>query len=339
MNEHDEPGQEEQSMSGANEYAGLLEEIQASRQEFAGRLEPSPETDQFKEEIKTPRMVEDPESGVNYAVYELNRDKQGTPLVVNLAWSVPAGTGVGRADVNEFAQHIDRPIKVIDMEATGQTGIPDRAARKAATFESLAASHLRVIDQLGVDKFDIAGYSLGGVMATEIAAQAGDRVSNVVTMAAPGFEDISMVELGRGFVLKEGENAKTYREDAAELRPTILEQDKAAQADTKGTVTLKNAPMLIKLAGLMTKEAAAEAVGRLSPDTKWTDIVGSQDPVTAWTGHLEAVRERNARYPRSSAEHVLGGETHGMGMHRPAMAEVVAITLAKIPNKQQSPGR
>jgi pimeloyl-ACP methyl ester carboxylesterase len=305
---------------------------EAGRAEFKQGLEPSVESPKFAAEMAEPRMIQDPETGLNYAVYQVNTDKEGTPLVVNLAWSVPAGEGVGRADVHEFSTHLpDRPILVVDMVATGKTEVPDRAARKDMNFEDLSAAHLRVIDQaIGADtKFDVSGYSLGGVMAAGIAAQAGDRVGNVITTAAPGFEDISLVELGKGFALQEGKNAGVYRDLAKVERPTVHAQDQEAQANTKGTITLHNAPALIRLAGLMTKEATADAIRRLDPSTKWTDIVGSKDAVSDWTGHLEAVRERNAAHPRSSTEHVLGSETHGVGMHRPAMAEAVAITLTK----------
>jgi pimeloyl-ACP methyl ester carboxylesterase len=323
--------------AGTNEYAQLLGNQDAERKAFEARLEPSAESPQFAAEMAEPHMIQDPETGLNYAVYQVNTDKQGTPLVINLAWSVPAGKGVGRADVHEFSTHLpDRPIVVVDMVATGKTEVPDRAARKDMNFEDLSAAHLRVIDQaIGADtKFDVSGYSLGGVMAAGIAAQAGDRVGNVITTAAPGFEDISLVELGKGFALQEGKSAGVYRESAKEERPTIYAQDQEAQANTKGTITLRNAPALIRLAGLMTKEATADAIQRLDPSTKWTDIVGSKDAVSDWTGHLEAVRERNAKHPRSSTEHVLGSETHGVGMHRPAMAEAVAVTLQKSEQRQ-----
>lgn len=309
-----------------DEYLQTRADAQA---EFAKRLEPTPESEVFKVEIANPNFIEDPETGIKYAVYALNRGKTGKPLVVNLAWSCGAESGVGRADLNELAAHIDRPVYTIDMEATGKTDIPDQALRKAVDFESLSASHLRVIDALGVNEFDISGYSLGGVMATGIAAQAGDRVGQLITMASPGFEDINIVKFGYGFMVKEAKNAKVYRQDAAELRPAILAQDKAAQEATTGMISRQNAPMLLKLAALMTEEATAEAITRLSSSTKWTDIVGSDDAVTDWTGHLNAVRKRNSIYPHSSVEHTLGSETHSMGIHRPAMAEVVATTLAK----------
>jgi len=309
-----------------DEYLQTQADTQA---EFAKRLEPTPESEAFKAEITNPNFIEDPETGIKYAVYALNRDKTGKPLIINLAWSCGAESGVGRADLNEMASHIDRPIYTIDMEATGKTDIPDRALRKAVDFESLSASHLRVIDALGINDFDITGYSLGGVMAAGIAAQAGNRVGQLITMASPGFEDVSIVKLGYGFTLKEAGNSKEYRQDAAELRPTILAQDKAAQEATSGTINRQNLSMLLKLAALMSKEATAEAIAKLSSDTKWTDVVGSDDAVTDWTGHLDAVRERNSLYPHSSVEHTLGSETHSMGIHRPAMAEVVAATLAK----------
>ena len=311
------------------QYEEFLQAQAEAHAEFAKKLEPTPESDAFKAEIANPNFIEDPETGIKYATYALNRDKTGKPLVVNLAWSCGAESGVGRADLNEIAAHIDRPIYTIDMEATGKTDIPDRTLRKDVDFESLSASHLRIIDSLGIDDFDITGYSLGGVMAAGIAAQAGNRVGQLITMASPGFEDVSIVKLGYGFTLKEAGNSKEYRQDAAELRPTILAQDKAAQEATSGTINRQNLSMLLKLAALMSKEATAEAIAKLSSDTKWTDVVGSDDAVTDWTGHLDAVRERNSLYPHSSVEHTLGSETHSMGIHRPAMAEVVAATLAK----------
>jgi len=314
------------------QYEEFLQAQAEAHAEFAKKLEPTPESDAFKAEIANPNFIEDPETGIKYATYALNRDKTGKPLVVNLAWSCGAESGVGRADLNEIAAHIDRPIYTIDMEATGKTDIPDRTLRKDVDFESLSASHLRIIDSLGIDDFDITGYSLGGVMAAGIAAQAGDRVGQIITMASPGFEDISILKLGYGFVIKEGLiNSKVYRQDAAELRPTILAQDAIAQETSKGLVNRQNSPMLLKLSALMSEKATADAIARLSPSTKWTDVVGSEDAVTDWTGHLAAVQERNSLYPHSSVEHTLGTETHSMGLHRPAMAEIMATILAKRP--------
>ncbi|HSX01127.1 MAG TPA: alpha/beta fold hydrolase [Candidatus Saccharimonas sp.] len=327
--EHDQSERLEGGLSAVAKVAAHEMGEEARRQEFADQLEPSPESEQFKTEMADPRRIEDSETGINYAVYQLNRDQPGEPLLVNLAWSVSAESGVGRADINEYAAHLGRPIIVIDMLATGGTDIPSTYDRHALTFERLAQSQLRVLDQLQVDRFDIAGYSLGGVAALGLAAEAGDRVGQVVTIAAPGFEDISLVQLARGFAVAEPKHTKDYRTDAAIHRPAILEQDAAAQANTKSGLNLANATTLLKLARLMTEPAAAESVNRLSPHTQWTDVVGSRDAVTAWTGHLEAARRRNAEHPRSSTVHILGSETHSVGVHRPAMAEVVFQTLSK----------
>src|SRR4029079_17688122 len=44
------------------------------------------------------------------------------------------------------------------------------------TVDQLVAEGLAVLDELGIDRFHVAGYSLGAVIAAATAAQAGDRV-------------------------------------------------------------------------------------------------------------------------------------------------------------------
>jgi hypothetical protein len=144
-------------------------------------------------------------------------------------------------------------------------------------------------------------------------------------MATPGFDDESFLKFAYNFGIKEGRELKTYKSEAAQYRPSVYEQDSAAESSSG--VSLQNWRALAKFGALMTHYAAGEAVAQLGPQTHWSDIVGGKDAVTRWTDHLAALRNRNAQFPRSSDQYVMTEETHSVGVHRPAMAEVVALTL------------
>ena len=309
----------------AQEYANLLSERDSARAEFDQRLEASPETAQFAEEIKHPDYIEDEKSGIKYAVYELNKDKEGDPVVINLAWSVGADTPVGRNDLSAYAQKIDRPLKVIDMEATGKTEVPNSEWRKSATFEEIAASHLRVVDKMDVDNFDLVGYSMGGVVSAKMAALAGDRVKNLVTISAPGFSELGLLKLARGFVVDEAKFAKEYSSSA---RESIQEQSKKAGHGTYvGPRNLGGVMALAKYASLMAKPTLEGISKELSPQTHWVDVVGSKEAITDYADHLAVVGDRNLEHPHSSKSHILGSESHSWGLNTQSVAEVASAYI------------
>lgn len=304
-------------------FNAYLQSREAKRVEFDEARIPTSESEQFTTEMTDPIHVEDLETGMNYGVYKINRDAPGLPLIINMAWSEAAGVLPGRKDLKAYATHINRPIFVIDTEGRGETDVPNRTQRKELTFDDIAAAHLRIIDGLEIDEFDIVGRSMGGVIAAKMAEQAGERVGTLVTISTVGFEEMKFRELANGFFIKGSANLKDYINDAPEA---IRDESGGASP-----FTLKNTPTLLKLTKLMTDKVVPDAVEKLSPSTHWCDVVGSKEEVTDWKDHLETVRRRNAQLPGSSSEHILGSEFHSWGVH----ANAVALSVASVLKRQE----
>src|SRR3954451_18107178 len=59
-----------------------------------------------------------------------------------------------------------------EFPGSGESAMPTAPL----TGDQLVADGLAVLDDLGIDRFHVAGYSLGAVIAAATAAQAGGRV-------------------------------------------------------------------------------------------------------------------------------------------------------------------
>src|SRR5579872_1855677 len=107
----------------ASQYNQLLLNEQSRLAKYKEGLRPIPENDRFIQEIESPHFRLDPNTGINYAVYRINADREGVPVIVNLPWSSGAETRLGRPLLNVLSQKIDRPIIVCDAVGTGKTSI------------------------------------------------------------------------------------------------------------------------------------------------------------------------------------------------------------------------
>lgn len=307
------------------DYGQFLDDLDTlqdnlNRTEFNASLKPTAETEQFSKEIANPTLIQDPNSGINYSVYQLNQDSSGTPLLLNLSWSVAAGLKPGVGELKAYASHLkNRPISVIEAEAHGKTDIPNRSWRKNATFATIAASRLSIINALGIDDFDIVGTSMGGVIAAKTAELAGDRAKNLVTISTVSFEKMQRLKFGIAFALKESAHQKHYYREAT---PEIQEEAGMGFVGSK-----KSIPTLMNFYYMMAKSEVPNAVLNLNPDTKWYDFVGSKEEVTDWRDHLAVLRQRNALIPRSSQLYILGSEKHSWTLHINAAAAAVAAVI------------
>ena len=61
------------------------------------------------------------------------------------------------------------------------------------TVDQLVADGLAVLDELGIDRFHVAGYSLGAVIAAATAARAGDRVASATLLCGWAVSDPRMI--------------------------------------------------------------------------------------------------------------------------------------------------
>lgn len=109
--------------------------------------------------------------GVRLRAHVWNDDMSGTPLVfLN-------GIGTNLELAHGFmAQFTRRRVVALEMPGCGLTPATDTPLPPAL----LARMTVQAFSQLGADRFDLAGFSLGGVLAQQIALQYRDRLRSLV---------------------------------------------------------------------------------------------------------------------------------------------------------------
>ncbi len=282
-------------------------------------------------EILTPEYAE--EGNVRYGVFRLNQDKAGknvTPLVINLGLGTEASQGAGRRNVNAFAQTIVRPLIVIDMAGIGQSEYLSMKQIRSATFTSLAANHLRILDHLSVEAFDIVGNSMGAVMAAQIATLAAARAKHLVMFSSPGFETRPVLSM----LLKNlPQNKQDFRRTKGSLPSDVQQDIQAAPAHHTQNPSgrkLQTSLSTLRYARLLTGPSLGNIAIDLSPATTWADIIGSEDAFSDWRMHVAAVEARNEHVPGSSSIKVLEGATHAwQAYYRWDVAAMTAQALEK----------
>jgi len=110
-------------------------------------------------------------------------------------------------------------VIALDIPGFGQSD----PVEGAAGIESLAFSIIKVLDTLKIEKTHIAGNSLGGILALEIAAAHPDRTDKLVLTGTPCGEEKELQKLLA--ILSKWEKDKDYaeinEEEGAKITPKI----------------------------------------------------------------------------------------------------------------------
>lgn len=128
-------------------------------------------------------------NGVSY-YYEV-RGVGGTPLVLlhgglhNTLLDAPVAARI--------AAH--RQVISIDLQGHGRTADVDRPLR----FETMADDIAALLGQIGVERADLFGYSVGGSVALRVAIQHPDRVRKLVLLSIPYASNGWYPEVQEGF--------------------------------------------------------------------------------------------------------------------------------------------
>ncbi|TGS55557.1 alpha/beta fold hydrolase, partial [Mesorhizobium sp. M3A.F.Ca.ET.201.01.1.1] len=101
---------------------------------------------------------------------------------------------------------------VIDMLGRGRSRLPPEAAELA----DYARQAIRLLDHLGLAKVSVVGHSMGALVAQELALQAPERVSRIVSLNAVFRRPPELAE-----AVRERAAALTGRGDAAGAAQTI----------------------------------------------------------------------------------------------------------------------
>jgi pimeloyl-ACP methyl ester carboxylesterase len=107
--------------------------------------------------------------------YEIHGE--GRPLVLLHGAFSAIGTSFGML-LPELAR--TRQVVGLEMQAHGRTADIDRPL----SLESMADDVAAAIEQLGIDRADLLGYSMGGTVALRVAIRHPERVRKLILMSA-----------------------------------------------------------------------------------------------------------------------------------------------------------
>jgi len=121
-----------------------------------------------------------------------DRTGGGDPLVLI------HGLGSARTVWKLVTPALARSFDVISVDLPGH-GQTSWVAGTAMDPRSLADSVRATLDELGIQRAQFAGNSLGGWVALELAASAPDRVASVTALAPAGMRDRPLEKVSLGF--------------------------------------------------------------------------------------------------------------------------------------------
>lgn len=205
------------------------------------------------------------------------------------------------ADWREAAPLLAAGHRIIAMDLPGHGGSTWGAPPHVQTIAETAAILLATLSELGVDRFTVAGNSLGGVVGVTMAARYPERISRLILASVSLFEGQTRAELDK---VEEARDPAVWTDDwrpkprtmeqvsrFGTVNPRIEEEQNASRAvadrwvrpsergvaltDTRTLLTQVRAPALLIYAdrGYYTKYVA---VGRAAlPDATIVQIPGA----------------------------------------------------------------
>jgi pimeloyl-ACP methyl ester carboxylesterase len=159
-------------------------------------------------------------------------------------------------------------VIAVDLQAHGRTADIDRPL----SYEFMADDIAALIQQLGFEKADVMGYSLGGGVALRMAIQHPEVVRKLVVVSTPFKRDGWYPEILAG-------QAQMNAEVAEQMKPTLLYQVYASLAPS-----VEDWPLLITKLGALLKQ-----------DYDWSNEVKMiKAPTLLVYGDADAVRTAHA---------------------------------------------
>jgi pimeloyl-ACP methyl ester carboxylesterase len=233
-----------------------------------------------------------------------------TPGGRRLAWSElgdPSGTPVlwchgglsSRTDAHLVPGAALTGVRLVTVDRPG-LGESDRA--KQRTVADWASDARTVVDALGIDRFDVVGWSAGGPFALAVAAAMPERVRAVATIGgmAPVRDRADRKELG----LRADRLLIPMSRHAAWLARLVLRASMLGGAERAKKMLLRPfseadrrvlAPMPTEVVTGGTRDASAHGVAGLVDDYRafgapdWGfDLAEVKAPVAVWQGEADA---------------------------------------------------
>jgi pimeloyl-ACP methyl ester carboxylesterase len=205
-------------------------------------------------------------------------------------------------------------VIAVDLQAHGRTADIERPMRLELMADDVAA----LIRQLGLDKADVMGYSLGGGVALQTAIRHPDRVRKLVLVSTPFRRDGWYPEVLAGMAQVGPQAAEPMKQTPlyalyASLAPRpedwpvlLAKLGELLQRDYDWTAEVKALPMPVLLVA-----GDADAL-RLAHVVEFFGLLGGGQRDAGWDG--------SRRNPRGAQLAVLPGATHYDIFARPELA-------------------
>ena len=129
-------------------------------------------------------------NGIKIAVDD--RGRGGVPLVL-----VHGFTG-SRLDFADVIDELATDRRVVAWDHRGHADSTNTGDRKTYTYDQLSADMEAVVDELGLERFDLLGHSMGGIVAMKYVLAHPDRVRSLIlmdTLATPDAIPAEIIQL------------------------------------------------------------------------------------------------------------------------------------------------
>ena len=237
-------------------------------------------------------------------------DGKGQPLVLIM------GLGGRKEDWRPQVRAFKRYFRVITFDNRGVGGSSRLPGQ--ITIEAMVGDTLALLDHLGIDRAHILGYSLGGIVAQQIAIRYPERVNKLIlasTVAVGDESDGSVEGLQKALGLKQdGGQQGLEGVDARRIMPAVT--DLAFNRWQYRLIVRLLAPLLAQRIGLEGLTGQFQAAA----DVNTLDRLGSIEATTlVLTGtddrlvDASASRVLASRIPRAKLVMIEGG-SHGVAI-------------------------
>lgn len=192
-----------------------------------------------------------------------------------------------------FRKRLDEHFEVIAPDPRGMGGTP--LGGQEITIPLLAADALSLLDDRGVERATVAGWSMGGFVAQELAATAPDRVSGLALLATdPGAEaELCDPRLWADLTSHEGDPV----EQARRLLGLLFPPEFAAQVFERFGDVVAQGRAALDPAALSAEEAAMDAwhaspgAGRLAAITAPVVVMAGTEDVVIPPGNARLLAD------------------------------------------------
>lgn len=198
-----------------------------------------------------------------------------------------------------FRERLAADFRVISFDLRGTGG--SSGATAALSTTTLARDGLAVLDQMGLGRAHVFGLSLGGMVATKLAALAPERVDRLCIACAP----IRGLELTRGDIGRELSLAATMLKSREKVEVSLVrrvlseEFRRRAPARVREIETLvarqpSSRRALVRLAMAAIRHDARDDVGRVTAAT--LVLAGAYDRLAGHDGPMALARRLDAEF-------------------------------------------